>query len=137
MKQIKCDGIIIHNENEERIEITYPFFDEETNEEMKQLNNFGHTFVKIYDPNNYKKEIFDKIYKKIEEKNNSDSYDDSVHLVVMMDMFDFLLDEEIRNQKFYDNLFNSLKEQDYRFKSVEILIDKYSKDSEPWIYTIK
>lgn len=136
-EQIKCDGIIIHDEVEEKIEITYPFFDEETNEEMKQLNNFGHTFVKTYDPNNYKKEIFGKINKKIEEKNNSDSYDDSVHLVVMMDMFDFLFDEEIRNQKFYDSLFDSFKEQGYRFKSVEILIDKYSKDSKPWIYIIK
>lgn len=136
-KQIKCDGIIVCENTEEKIEITYPFFGEDENNEMKQLNNFGHSPVKTMDLISYKKSIRNRIEKKINEKNSSKSYDESVILVVMMDMFYFLFDSETGNKAYYDDLLGYLKTRSYKFKNVDILIDKYSKDTEPWIYRIK
>lgn len=134
---IKYDGVIINTDSEQRIEITYPLFSEDENNKMKQLNNFGRTEVQTIDCRTYKNKIKSIIRDKIKEKNDSDSYDETVSLVVMLDMYDYAFDEEIENEQYYEELFKDLKEKEYKFKSVEVLITGIRKDSQPWIYKIK
>jgi hypothetical protein len=135
-KKIKCDGIIF-GENEERIEITYPLFDLNMNNLMKELNNYGHTSVETIDATSYKNRIRSIIEAKIDDKNENDSYDESVSLVVALDMYDYLFDKEITTKEYYDDLFEDIKKKNYKFKNIEALIENNSKDTEPWIYIIK
>ena len=134
----KHDGEIKHENQVERVEITYPGYDSEEKKEMKQLNNFGHSNVKCGSYDEYKDEIKKKIEEKINNKNiKTDSYDNTITLVVMMDMHEFFMNEEINNKEFYDDLFSTMKTDSYIFKNVDILIDKFNDNSEPWIYKMK
>lgn len=138
--KIKYDGIIKIGETEERIEITSPFHDEEEKIQMKQLNRVGLSSCKVSEYKNFEGKITKKVKDIIEQKNSMDSYDESINLVVMYDDFEYLFSEQIADGEYMNSLFEEVKCNEYKFKSVSVLIDKYIGDGinvEPRIIKIK
>lgn len=138
--KIKCDGIIKIGEIEEKIEITSPFHDEEEKIQMKQLNRVGISSCKVSEYKDFEEKITKKVKDILEQKNTMDSYDESINLVIMYDDFEYLFSEQIANEDYMNSLFEDLKNNDYKFKSVSILIDRYIGDKinlEPRIIKIK
>lgn len=124
-KKIKYDGIIKIGEIEEKIEITSPFHGEEEKIQMKQLNRVGISGCKVSEYRNFEENITKKVKDIIEQKNSMDSYDKSINLVVMYDDFEYLFSKQIANEEYMDSLFKEVKSNEYKFKSVSVLIDEY------------
>lgn len=139
-RKIKYDGIIKTGEIEEKVEISSPFHGEEEKIQMKQLNRVGISSCKVSEYKNFEENITKKVKDIIEQKNSMDSYDESISLVVMYDDFEYLFSDQIANEEYMNSLFNELKRNDYKFKSVSVLIDQYIGDKiniKPRIIEIK
>ena len=54
-----------------------------------------------------------------------DSYDNTIDLVVFFDQFEYLFSRQISDKKHIDSIFANLKRNQYKFKSISILIDEY------------
>ena len=139
-RNIKFDGVIELENDEEKIEITSPFNDEEKKIQVKKLNNQGVSSVKIaslIENEEYIKKIIKNI---LNQKNSSNSYDETINLVIMFDYFDFLTYEQLKDIKYLKTLFEDFELIDYKFKSVSILVDRYQESKkvlEPRIIEIK
>ena len=139
-KSLKYDGLIKIGDVEEKIEITSPFYGEDEKEQMKQLNRVGITSIKIESDIDFKTEIFQKVKEAIDKKNNMDSYDNTINLVVLFDSFENIFSKQISDEKFINGIFEDLKNEKYKFKTVSILVDRYIGDNiklEPRIIEIK
>lgn len=139
-KKIKFDGLIKIGDIEEKIEITAPFYGEERKEQMKQLNRVGMTSFKMDYVDDFKTQIYQKVKDKINDKNESDSYDDTINLVVLFDDFEYIFAEQISDKEFINSIFADLKKENYKFKTVSILVDRYIGNDikiEPRIIEIK
>lgn len=139
-RKIKYDGIIKIGEIEEKVEISSPFHGEEEKRQMKQLNRVGISSFKVSEYKNFEENITKKVKDILEQKNAMGSYDESINLVIMYDDFEYLFSEQIANEEYMDSLFEELKNYQYKFKSVSVLIDSYIGDNitlEPRIVKIK
>ena len=137
---IKYDGFIIFGNTEEKIEITGPFYTKEEKKTIKELNKVGftcHKCSRYEDPQKYIESI---VKDAVEKKNAKESYDNTITLVVMFDDFSYLFSEQITDENYINSLFENLKDNNYKFKNINILIDKYESNKiviEPRIITIK
>lgn len=139
-RKIKYDGIIKIGAIEEKVEISSPFHGEEEKIQMKQLNRVGISSCKVSEYKNFEENITKKVKDILEQKNAMGSYDESINLVIMYDDFEYLFSEQIANEEYMDSLFEELKNYQYKFKSVSVLIDSYIGDNitlEPRIVKIK
>lgn len=137
-EKLKYDGIIKRGKTEDRIEITYPFFNEEETEYLKHLNNYGMSDVKTVDANTYMDDIIKVLVKSIEEKNNKKSYDSSISLVVMVEANELVIDiNEDDIEKLKKGL-EHIKKEELIFGNVYVLISRYVKgEFKPWLVKIK
>ena len=138
--QIKYDGIIEFNGIEERIEITTPFHTETEKEQMKKLNKFGTTDFKVEYYSEPSKRIRNTVQEAINKKNAMNSYDSSVSLVVLFDDFEYIISEQISDENYINDIFKDLKIENYKFKTVSVLVDRYNGNDvklEPRIIEIK
>lgn len=123
---IKCDGKVLINNQEEKIEITCNFFDKKDVIRMNDLNQFGYTSVESYDYNIIESMIISRILKAIENKKQKESYDNTVTLVVILNDFYGMPSEKIADIEYLKKIFATLYEREYVFGSVYILVDEYN-----------
>ena len=137
--KIKYDGIIMVENKIEKVEITSPFHDEEEKIQIKQLNRVGISSTKVSEYKNFEENISKKVEDAINKKNSMNSYDNTIDLVVMFDDFEYLFSEQILDEKYMESIFDSLKKNKYKFRSVSVLVDRYignGLDIEPRIIKI-
>lgn len=125
-EQIKCDGKVLINNQEEKIEITNNFFDKKDVIRMNDLNQFGYTLVESFDYNKIESMITRPILKAIENKSQKKSYDNSVTLVVVLNNFYAMPSEKIADLEYLKKLFATLYERNYIFGNVYILVEEYN-----------
>lgn len=125
-EKIKCDGIVFHENREDKIEITCNFFDKEEVIRMNDLNQFGHTSVETYDFDKIESIVVNHVVKAIDNKNHKTSYDSTVTLVVILNNFYGMPSEKIRNDEYLNKLFAFLRKKNYVFGRVYILVDEYN-----------
>lgn len=125
-KPIKCDGKVLINNQEEKIEITNNFFDKKDVIRMNDLNQFGYTLVESFDYNKIESMITRPILKAIENKSQKKSYDNSVTLVVVLNNFYAMPSEKIADLEYLKKLFATLYERNYIFGNVYILVEEYN-----------
>lgn len=125
-KPIKCDGKVLINNQEEKIEITNNFFDKKDVIRMNDLNQFGYTLVESFDYNKIESMITRPILKAIENKSQKKSYDNSVTLVVVLNDFYAMPSEKIADLEYLKKLFATLYERNYIFRNVYILVEEYN-----------
>ncbi len=123
-QKIKCDGKVLIDGREEKIEITSRFFDDNSVAHMKELNRYG-AATQSGDFNNIETDIFNKVSESIESKIVKDSYDNTVTLVVIFDEFMGMLSDKISDIEYLKSLFIELTKKEYIFKNVYVLVDKY------------
>lgn len=123
---IKCDGKVLINNQEEKIEITNNFFDKKDVIRMNDLNQFGYTLVESFDYNKIESMITRPILKAIENKTQKKSYDNSVTLVVVLNDFYAMPSEKIVDLEYLKKLFATLYERNYIFGNVYILVEEYN-----------
>lgn len=125
-EQIKCDGKVLINNQEKKIEITNNFFDKKDVIRMNDLNQFGYTLVESFDYNKIESMITRPILKAIENKSQKKSYDNSVTLVVVLNNFYAMPSEKIADLEYLKKLFATLYERNYIFGNVYILVEEYN-----------
>ena len=138
--KIKYDGYIVFGDKEEKLEITAPFNNENKKDTIKELNRDGISHHKVHSYNERIEEVKAIMKNTIDKKNEKDSYDENINLVIFFDEFEFFFSEKLLDDKFLNSLFEDLKEKEYKFKNVLVLVDAYIGDCEkvpPRIITIK
>lgn len=135
------DGIIMKDETiVEKIEIVCPFHSQEDIIAGMSLNETG---IYCCDPvyvDDYEELCRNKVLEEVIKKNSKKTYDNSITLVVMFDKYKFLPSSKLMDKNFIDSLFSKLKNIDYIFKNVYILMDKYDGSNlkyEPYLIQIK
>jgi len=135
------DGIIIKDETiVEKIEIVCPFHSREDIIAGMSLNETG---IYCFDPvyvDDYEELCRNKVLEEVIKKNSKKTYDNSITLVVMFDEYKFLPTSKLMDKDFVESLFSELKNIDYIFKNVYILMDKYDSSSlkyKPYLIQIK
>lgn len=124
-KEIKYDGIIKIGKKIDKVEITAPLYGEEEKNQINLLNRTGIVSTMVSQYENFEYGILKKVENAINKKNKMDSYDNTIDLVVFFDQFEYLFSRQISDKKYIDSIFVNLKENQYKFKSVSILIDEY------------
>lgn len=124
---IKYDGFIKNADTEEKVEIVSTFADKEQKDEILQLNRKGIGKVKLLG-NKLEYEIQNEVKKQIAEKNanKKGSYDNTISLLVTFNNHILLTSKQIQSEEFWEELFSNLRNQEYIFKEVTIIVDKYN-----------
>ena len=135
------DGIIMKDETiVEKIEIVCPFHSREDIIAGMSLNETGiYCFNPVY-VDDYEELCRNKVLEEVIKKNSKKTYDNSITLVVMFDEYKFLPTSKLMDKDFVESLFSELKNIDYIFKNVYILMDKYDSSSlkyKPYLIQIK
>lgn len=135
------DGIIMQDKKVlEKIEIVCPLHCHEDIIAGASLNENG---TYCYEPvyvEDYEEFCRNKVLEEVIKKNSKKTYDDSITLVIMFDEYKFLPSSKLMDKDFIDSLFTKLKNINYIFKNVYILMDKYDSSNlkyEPYLIQIK
>lgn len=135
------DGIIMQDKTVvEKIEIVCPFHSQEDIIAGMSLNETGTYCCDPVYVDDYEEFCKNKVLEEVIKKNSKKTYDNSITLVVMFDEYKFLPSSKLMDKNFIDSLFSKLKNIDYIFKNVYILMDKYDGSSlkyEPYLIQIK
>lgn len=139
-KGVKYDGIIEANGKQHNVEVTTTYNDLPRKILSKNLNNYGWSYIDIFDENQYRCDIFKKVENIIIKKNSkTKDYDDTVDLVVSVNMSEFLSDN-LNNKEYISSIFEPLKNRKYIFNKVDIFIEKIETNNGsigPYIISIK
>ena len=132
---IMKDGIIV-----EKIEIVCPFHNQEDIISGISLNETGtYCFKPVY-VEDYEEFCKNRVFENVVKKNSKKTYDNSITLVVMFDEYKFLPSSKLMDKVFVKSLFSKLKNIDFIFKNVYILMDGYDSSSlnyEPYLIKVK
>lgn len=125
-EKIKYDGFVKKEETEEKMEIVSIFCDKEQKEEILELNRKGIGKVKLLG-NKLECEIQNEVKKQIEKKNANEkgSYDSTINLLVTFNNHMLLTSKQIQSEEFWEGLFSDLRNKEYIFKELTIIIDRY------------
>ncbi len=131
------DGLIKYKENEEKIELTISTtnIDKVRYKRDLKLRGWGSLDVSSGNIPQIYREISSALNSKIK---NFDNYDETINLVIIWDNYVLPTYSELEFRKDIENVFKTLKEKEYSFKTIEILFNESTKnDIKSWIYTIK
>ena len=124
--KLRYDGIIIQNDKIlEKVEITCPLHCEEDFIAGNSLNESGTYCYEVEYVEDYELNCKSKILSDVQKKNNKDTYDDSITLLVVFDDYHFLPSSKLCDKSFIEWMFADLTELNYIFKNVYVLMDKY------------
>lgn len=120
------DGMIIQDKTIiEKIEIVCPFHSQEDIIAGISLNETGTYCSKMTYVEDYEEFCKNRVFEEVVKKNSKKTYDNSITLVVMFDEYKFLSSSKLMDKVFIDSLFRKLKNIDFIFKNVYILMDAY------------
>lgn len=138
---LRYDGIIMQDKKVlEKIEIVCPFLCREDIIAGISLNETGTYCYKPVYVEDYEEFCRNRVFEEVVKKNSKKTYDNSITLVVMFDEYKFLPSSKLIDKDFIDSLFSKLKNIDYIFKNVYILMDGYDGSSlkyDPYLIKIK
>ena len=104
------------------------------------LNEIGTYCYDLAYVDDYEELCRNRVLEEVIKKNSKKTYDGSITLVVMFDEYKFLPSSKLMDKNFIDSLFSKLKNIDYIFKNVYILMDRYDGSGlkyEPYLIQIK
>lgn len=139
-KTFDYDGVIKNNNCKEFVQITTISHDEEEKEKKGKLINLGCSDFKVEKLSDARRKVFDKVNSAIENKNTKLKKQIPFKLVVQVDCFDGYFIEDVLDRKYFSSIFDSLKNKEYKFKKIDLIVDRYTDDTryiEPFIITIK
>lgn len=138
---LRYDGIIMKdNKIIEKVEVTCPLHCQEDIIAGKSLNETGFYCYEVEYAENYELNCKLKILSDVKKKNNKDTYDNSITLLVAFDDYHFLPSSKLGDKTFIDWMFEDLKKINYIFKNVYVLMDRHDGSElkyDPYLIKIK
>ena len=123
---LRYDGIIMKDDKIiEKVEVTCPLHCHGDIIAGKSLNETGFYCYEVEYVEDYELNCKSKILFDIQKKNNKDTYDSSITLLVVFDDYHFLPSSKLRDKSFIEWMFEDLKKLNYIFKNVYVLMDKH------------
>ncbi len=119
---LNYDGIVYKKSKIiEKVEITYPLYSKKDKDIAIELNKQGYSSVKIGDLKEDLEEIKVKVEGIANKKNNKDTYDNTITLVIYLEDYTHFFHDDEMCEDMLDKIKSSLKQIEYRFKNVYIL----------------
>lgn len=139
-KKYDYDGVTVNNHVKEFIQITTISHSKEEKKEKEKIINYGCGSFKIERLDDAQKRVLNLVRTAIEKKNDKLKNKVPIKLLVQVDCFDGYFIDDIANEKYFSSIFDSLKNNEYKFKKIDLIVNGYLNDTryiEPWVITIK
>ena len=119
---LNYDGII-YRENEiiEKVEVTCPLISKKDKDNAIELNEKGYTSIEIGNLEIALMEIKEKTERIANKKNNKNTYDNTITLVIYLEDYIHFFDDTEICEDMLEQIKNSLKQIKYKFKNVYVL----------------
>ena len=127
---LNYDGVIYRgNEIIEKIEITCPLISKKDNDNAIELNKQGYTSIEVGDLKIALLDIKEKTEKIANKKNEKHTYDNTITLVIYLEDYIHFFHDTKMCEEMLEEIKNSLKQINFKFKNVYILQNINNKKS--------